>query len=167
MRGGDAAWPPRSVVVGDDGSPDSMVALHLSAEVAGLFGAQLTLVRAMPHLDEELRVGGAPESRVVDDVLEFAQGELEDHAAGVGDDVHTRTLLHISVDDPAQAVLETAAQSDVQAMIAVGCRGLGALQRVRFGSVSTTVLRGAHGPVLVAPHAAVAAQTPPAVHVVA
>jgi nucleotide-binding universal stress UspA family protein len=36
--------------------------------------------------------------------------------------------------------------------VAVGCRGLGTLHRMRFGSVSTAVLRGADGPVLITPH---------------
>jgi nucleotide-binding universal stress UspA family protein len=169
MRGEAAAWPPRHVVAGDDGSPGAMEALRLAAEIAGLFGSRVTVVRALPHLQDTLAGDGAPEAHVLDDVLEFAQAELEDHAAALSPDVAARTTLHVSVEDPAQALLATAAEDSGEALLAVGCRGLGALQRMRFGSVSTKVLRAAHGPVLIAPHAAVVEAVPgkQSLHVVA
>jgi len=170
MRGDAAVWPPRHIVVGDDGSEDALHALQLAAGIAGMFGARITLVRALAHLERALEQGaGSLDKLLVDDVLEFAQAGLDEHLHGLSFDVAARTIARVSVEDPAHALLHTAAQDDGQAMLAVGCRGLGALQRIRFGSVSTKVLRGAHGPVLIIPHATAEqpATTTPQLHVVA
>jgi len=150
MRGSATCWPPRQIVVGDDSSRDAAAALRLAADFAGIYGARLTLVRALPHLEDELRQAHALEARVVDDVLEFARGELEDHAAALPGDVAARTTVQVSVAAPAQALLDAA---EGESLIACGSRGLGALQRLRSGSVSTQVLRAAQGPLLVTPHA--------------
>jgi nucleotide-binding universal stress UspA family protein len=56
-------------------------------------------------------------------------------------------------DDPAVAILEVAKEGEEPTLIAVGSRGLGKVQRMRLGSVSTKVVRAATGPVLVHPHA--------------
>jgi nucleotide-binding universal stress UspA family protein len=56
-------------------------------------------------------------------------------------------------EDPAVAILEVAREGEEPTLIAVGSRGLGKVQRMRLGSVSTKVVRAAKGPVLVHPHA--------------
>ena len=54
--------------------------------------------------------------------------------------------------DPAAILLEAAEEGVAEkTLVAVGSRGLDAMQRVRFGSVSTKVLHAAKGPVLVYP----------------
>jgi nucleotide-binding universal stress UspA family protein len=58
----------------------------------------------------------------------------------------------VAIDDPAAALVSVAADTVSPALIAVGTRGLGALQRWRFGSVSTDVLRSAPGAVLINAH---------------
>ena len=57
-----------------------------------------------------------------------------------------------AVDDAAALLLATAEQGPQPALIAIGTRGLGTLQRLRLGSVSSKLLRAAHGLVLVYPH---------------
>jgi nucleotide-binding universal stress UspA family protein len=47
-RGRQEAWPPRRVVVGDDGSGDAKGAARLAARIGGLFGAEGVLLRAYP-----------------------------------------------------------------------------------------------------------------------
>ncbi len=152
MRGPLTAWPPRRVVVGDDASPDAVAVLPLAAEVAGLYGAPLTLVHALPHLQETLRDPEAVERTLVDDILEFAHGELQDHAATLPADVAARTTPRVAVGPAAEALLDAAAEDPGRTVIVVGSRGLGPIGRLRFGSVSTAVLRHARGPVLVGAH---------------
>lgn len=67
-----------------------------------------------------------------------------------------RTKILLATDGSAEA--GRAAQMAVElserlgvGLIVVGSRGLGAVGRVRLGSVSTNVLRAARGPVLVYP----------------
>lgn len=154
MRGPATAWPPRRIVVGDDARTDARAVLPLSAEIAGLYAAQVSLVHALPHLQETLRDPATLTRTVVDDILEFAQGELEDHVAELPADVARRATPHVAVGDPAEALLDSAAEDPGHTLIVVGSRGLGPIGRLRFGSVSTAVLRHARGPVLVGAHAA-------------
>lgn len=51
----------------------------------------------------------------------------------------------------AAAIQEVAERDERPAPVAVGSRGLGAVGRLALGSVSTGVLRGVDGPVLVSP----------------
>jgi nucleotide-binding universal stress UspA family protein len=46
VRGGEGAWPPSRVVVGDDTSPEAKMAGELAASIGGLFGARVLLVGA-------------------------------------------------------------------------------------------------------------------------
>lgn len=54
---------------------------------------------------------------------------------------------HDGVTKPDRLLLATDGSED--AMLATGCRGLGAMGRTRLGSVSTNVLRAARCPVLI------------------
>lgn len=139
MRGGENAWPPTRIVVGDDSSEDAKKAGELAADIGKLFEAQALLVRAYPkHLN--------------DDALRQAERELEDRAGRLEGSLESRpeTKVIATASDPAVAILETAQEEDqVPTLIAVGSRGLGPISRVRLGSVSTKVVRAARGPVLV------------------
>lgn len=153
MRGPSWAWPPSHVVVGDDASPAALGMLPLAAGIAGLYGSRLTLVHALQNLQDELRDNHELTGHAVDDVLGFAQSELESHVATLPPDVAARAAVRISTEDAAEALVG-APEAAQRGLIVVGSRGLGAVGRIRFGSVSTGVLHRAHGPVLVGPHAA-------------
>ncbi len=100
------------------------------------------------------------ETRIVDHALREAESELrswaEELAPVLGSIPDVKLLVDEAaegVDGVALAILEEAAGAGVPSLISVGSRGLGAVQRVRVGSVSTKVVRAAEGPVLVYPHA--------------
>ncbi len=152
MRGGETAWPPARVVIGDDSSADAKEAGELAASIGRLFGARTLLVRVYPE-----RLKGAKEdrdsgSREADEAMRWAEAELEGRADGLEDILgqRPRTAIRTS-DDPAVAILEVAREGEEPALIAVGSRGLGKVQRVRLGSVATKVVRAVTGPVLVYP----------------
>ena len=150
LRGGQDAWPASRIVIGDDGSVDAEKAAQLAARIGKLFGTAALLVRAYPRLPETDAEGRELDPRMVDDELRREKWALEARATEIEDALGTRPRVRIDVEDPAASLIE-AAEEDApeRALIAVGSRGLGAMQRLRLGSVSTKVLRAAKGPVLV------------------
>jgi nucleotide-binding universal stress UspA family protein len=150
LRGGQAAWPPSRIVVGDDGSDDAGRAAQLAARIGKLFGTAALLVRAYPRLPETDPEGRELDPRMVDDELRGEKRALEARATEIEEALGIRPRVRIDVGDPAARLIE-AAEEDApeRTLIAVGSRGLGAVQRLRLGSVSTKVLRAARGPVLV------------------
>jgi nucleotide-binding universal stress UspA family protein len=153
LRGGEDAWPPERVVIGDDGSEAAKKAGELASSMGELFGARGVLVRAYPELPEADRVGRALDPRVVDDALRHAERELHERAEELGSLAGRRPRIGMAAGDAAVAILEEAREGDNAATLtAVGSRGLGLARRLRLGSVSTKVLRAAESPVLVYPH---------------
>ena len=154
MRGGEGAWPPERVVIGDDGSEAAKNAGELASSIGELFGARCALVRAYPELPEADRAGRVLDPRAVDDALRRAEHDLHERAEELGRLVGRHPRIGIAAGDAAVAILEEAREGDeAKVLIAVGSRGLGLARRLRLGSVSTKVLRAAKGPVLVWPSA--------------
>ncbi len=161
VRGGDPAWPPARVVVGDDGSEDARAAARLAFGLGKLFEADVLLVRSypkQPEMDDEAAVLDAG-SAVGEAVAEEEQGRderaLEEQVTGLEQDTGVRPEVSTSFGNPAEAVLAAADSGEdggERSLVAVGHRGLGTLGRMRLGSVSTKVLRAAKGPVLIHPY---------------
>ncbi len=150
LRGGQSAWPPSRVVIGDDSSEDAMEAGELATRIGKLFGTTTLLVRAHPRLPEADPKGRGLNARMVDDELRREQGALEARAAEIEEASGIRPRARIAVGDPAASLIEAAEEGAPEStLIAVGSRGLGAVQRLWLGSVSTKVLRASRGPVLV------------------
>jgi nucleotide-binding universal stress UspA family protein len=159
LRGGENAWPPNRIVVGDDGSEEAKGAGVLAARIAKLLEAGVLLVRAYPRLPETDAEGREFDARRVDDELRREERTLESRAKEIEDaSGAVRPRVGVTVSEPATALLEAAGEGAERALLAVGSRGLDATRRLRLGSVSTKVLHAAHGPVLIYPHLAVAAE---------
>ncbi len=148
VRGGEAAWPPARVVVGEDFSEDSEAAARLAASIGRLYGARTTLVHAYPLLDlghkapisGVFRVNG--EVRTAHRTLELLVKEIEE-------EVGETPEAWVDVGDAANCILRAAQEGEEPTLVVVGSRGLGVLERFRVGSVSTRVMREAECPVLV------------------
>ena len=154
-RGGGEAWPPERVVIGDDGSEAATGAGELAAKIGKLFGARGLLVQVYPRLLEVDVEGRKLNARMINDELRREERELGGRATEVEEHLGKRPNIRIAtVGDTATVLLEAAEEEDEpeKTLLAVGSRGLGPVQRVRLGSVSTKVLRAARGPVLVYPH---------------
>jgi nucleotide-binding universal stress UspA family protein len=152
-RGGQKAWPPERVVIGDDDSEAARQAGELATGIARPFGASGVLVRAYPEMPEIDAEGRSFDPRLVDDALRRGERDLLERAYGLERALGARLRVQIAVGDPAAAILREAEGEKV--LVAVGSRGLGPVRRMRLGSVSTKVLRAAKGPVLVYPSSAV------------
>ncbi|WP_395298204.1 universal stress protein [Kitasatospora hibisci] len=127
------------IVVGFDGSPESVAATGWAAREALLRGLSLELVEAWPW----------PRTDVLgtDDAIAWSRRQLADKEAelrsvlAAGAEV---TSTHVP-EDPAEA-LEAAGRHAT--MLVLGSRGLGALRGFLVGSVSQEVLRRAACPVV-------------------
>lgn len=150
MRGGEEAWPPRWVVIGDDGSEAARHAGELAATIGGHFDARGELVRVFPELPEQDTKGRAFNPRLVEDALRRAERALGERAGELERPLGRRPAIVVATGDPAEKLVRLAAEKEAP-LVAVGSRRLGAMQRLRLGSVSTNVLRAAEGPVLVHP----------------
>jgi nucleotide-binding universal stress UspA family protein/prolyl-tRNA editing enzyme YbaK/EbsC (Cys-tRNA(Pro) deacylase) len=153
VRGGEEAWPPERVIIGDDGSAVARQAGGLAARIGGLFGARGVIIHVyleMPEIDTKVR---AFDPRAADDALRRAERDLKRRAHELEEVLGSRPQVQIAVGDAAHVLLEEVRDGDEKrALIAVGSRGLGLVGRMRLGSVSTKILRAARGPVLVYPH---------------
>ena len=152
LRGGEDAWPPKHIVVGEDSSEPARRAGELAAEIGRLSGAGMSLVRVYPELPEVYEEGREMNPRMTDDELHRAEKVLGEQAGELEDILGARPKISIAVGDAAEDLVETAlSRGGESTLIAVGSRGLGPIKRFRMGSVSTKVLRAAEGPVLVYP----------------
>ncbi|GCD48181.1 universal stress protein [Streptomyces paromomycinus] len=128
----------RPVVVGVDGSGNSVRALDWGVEEARLRGLPLRIVYA--SLWERYGEGAAEEKEAEERVLSAA---AERAARWVGEPLVTTRAVS---DEPAVALVE---ESRTAALLAVGHRGRGELASLLLGTVSLTVAGRAHCPVIV------------------
>ena len=149
VRGGEAAWPPSRVVVGDDTSPEAERAGELATSIGGHFGAPVLLVGA--YLPEERYISSAANRQVTRDIARRAEEFLETRASQLEDVSGVRPRVRVVEGHPAAAIQEVAEESGEPTLAAVGRRGLGAVARFALGSVSSDVLRSVTGPVLIVP----------------
>lgn len=154
VRGGPGAWPPRRVVIGDDGSQTAEEAGEFATSIGRLFEAPGLLLRSYPKelkMDVERRRLNA---RMIDDELRREERALESRATNLEEYLGARPKIRLAVGDAAAELLAAAEEGDApeKVFLAVGRRGLGPIQRMRVGSVSTKVLHAAKGPVLIYPH---------------
>jgi nucleotide-binding universal stress UspA family protein len=153
VRRGHSAWPPSRVVIGEDFSDHAKKAGELAANIAGLYGSQVTLVYSHPDLPE-VPPGDARDAAVQElgGIRERDEERLERRADELKEVAGSLPEVRVSDDYPASVILQ-ATQETPPPLVAVGSRGLAGLTRTRLGSVSTKVVTAAMGPVLVVPHA--------------
>jgi nucleotide-binding universal stress UspA family protein len=149
VRGGEGAWPPSRVVVGDDTSPEAKMAGELAASIGGLFGAPVLLVGA--YLPEGRYSSSAANRQVTRDIARRAEKFLETRASQLEAILGVRPRVRVVEGYPAAAIQEAAEESGEPALAAVGRRGLGAVARFALGSVSSDVLRSVTASVLIVP----------------
>ena len=150
-------WPPRNVVVGDDLSEEARRAGELAARIGVQFGASALLVLGFPSPAAYNHAEAyALASRVRVSEYMFGEGGeiLRERAVRLETLLGKRPSIKVLAGDAATTIREAAGEREGPTLVAVGCRGLGALRRFALGSVSADVLRDARGPVIVFPSSA-------------
>jgi nucleotide-binding universal stress UspA family protein len=136
----------RHVLVGIDGSAASHKAARLGAEIAGRFGARLTLAYVVPRLLLPPDAYGLTVAEVEAEHRAHADELLEAAAAALGPGPAPDRLVLFG--EPAEALAEAAQQGGADLLV-VGSRGHGAVSRVLLGSTSDRVVHVSALPVLV------------------
>ncbi|MBA9043878.1 universal stress protein [Streptomyces griseofuscus] len=133
------------VLVGVDGSEESLRAVDWAAEEAALRGAPLRLVYASlwERYEGSLiaqEVGKPAEEVMGQDIMDAAERRAHRH--------HPQLRLTTSVlaDEPSFGLVN---ESSTARLVVVGCRGRNAVTELLLGSVSLSVAARAHCPVIV------------------
>lgn len=138
---------PERILVAVDGGPQAASVAEMAARLAGKMGSELHAVHvgfvpAMYH--PEMR-GYRPRSEAVQrETQEVLDGEVR-RIEAAGAEV---ARSHPRMGRPDVEILELAEELDAE-LIVIGSRGLGGVRRALLGSVSDSVVRHAHCPVLV------------------
>lgn len=137
----------KTILVPTDGSPHANAAIDWAGELAARFGAGLTLLHVLPEnrissYPEEIRAFAKYEKIVMSDlevarslaqrVLDLAAGRARAHGASAVDTI-------IAEGNPAKVIVAEAARLKAD-LIVMGRRGLGNLEGVVLGGVSSKVL---------------------------
>jgi nucleotide-binding universal stress UspA family protein len=145
---------PTTILLATDGSDEGKRATQAAAELSRDTGSEVHVVYVLPtpaqlighHLyrDEvrESLIGGAERD---------AETFLKEQADRIGSAGGKVAETHLRSGDPDKEILRTAESLGV-GLIVVGSRGLGAVSRALMGSVSDSVVKHAHCPVLVIRH---------------
>ncbi len=135
---------PTKILLATDGSENAVRASRAAIELANKTGSELHVVHVAeaPHMFfayTELDPARAEEE---------ARKILEEEVRRIEDEGGTVAEAHLRLGPAAENVVNLGERLDV-GLIVIGNRGLGALRRAVMGSVSESVVRHAHCPVMV------------------
>jgi len=143
----------KAVLLATDGSRESTRAAHLAVTLSEKLGTELHVVHVGPALEEyinpELVI---PEPEFWDTLREHAEEEakpkLDEQVQKIREAGGEVSEAHVRVGLPDAEIVGLAEELEAR-LVVLGSRGLGPLKRVLMGSVSDSVVRHAHCPVLV------------------
>jgi len=139
------------ILVAIDGSDEASAAAQAATEVAKATGSEVHLVYAMqeehyrPHLGPEMWEGW---ERGFEHAKRSARSWVEDQAERLRAEGTRVVEPHLLLGRPDAAILWLAEEIGA-GLVVVGSRGVGGLRRALIGSVSDSVARHAHCPVMV------------------
>jgi nucleotide-binding universal stress UspA family protein len=147
----DEGYLPGRVLLALDGSKGAGEAERIAVEISAATGSVLDIVRVLeaelyrPYPGPEYREGWEADlersKRQVEAFLDEHARSLRAEGVEIGD-------AHLALGDPDKEIVRFAEDAHAD-LIVLGSRGLGRLKRALLGSVSDSVVRHAHCPVLV------------------
>ncbi len=137
---------PTTILLATDGSRDAELARSTAVDLANSTNSELHLVTVAPgHPSYDIR---KPE--VLEQLRRQAEDILNEQAEKVEQDGGKVAEKHLRIAERYRAQQIVQVAKDIEAsLIVMGSRGLGGIRRALMGSVSDSVVRHAHCPVLV------------------
>ena len=146
-----SAWDPGVIVVGVDGSDESVDAVRVAVDLARTRSAKLHIITVVrPPEGWWGIVGSPPTAEALGDSLSQAQRDILDHVLRSVDLAGLDYETAEEIGDPS-AQLITACDRVGADLLVVGRRGAGLFRRMVVGSVANHVVQEASCPVLVVP----------------
>ena len=142
---------PTKILLATDGSEEAILAARTAIELAQKTDSELHIVHArrMPALSSYSAAETLTTSAVDEEAMRKRfQGFLDEQVERVKAQGGSVAQAHLRIGSPAREVVELAEEIDA-GLIVMGSRGLGGMKRTLMGSVSESVIRHAHCPVLV------------------
>ena len=142
---------PTKILVATDGSKEAVLAAETAAQLAKGTGSQLHVVyvlqpeRYEPYPGPEMWEGWEAS---LERAKRHARSWVERQAERIRGEGAKAVEGHLALGKPAEEIVRLAEELGV-GLIVVGSRGLGGITRALLGSVSDSVVRHAHCPVLV------------------
>ena len=145
---------PAKVLLAIDGSEEAGLAAEAATELSRETGSEVHVTFVLPA--PEALIGHhwyAPEIR--ESVLEQARSEAQQFLEGRAEQLRSEGAkvaeAHLRTGEPDKEIIRLSEEIGAT-LIVMGSRGLGAVRRALMGSVSDSVVRHAHCPVLVMRH---------------
>jgi nucleotide-binding universal stress UspA family protein len=142
---------PTTILLATDGSEEGKLATQAATELSRDTGSELHVIYVLPAPAQMIGhhlYGQETRESVIAGAERDAETFLKDQAEQIGSDGGKVAETHLRSGDPDKEILRTAESLGV-GLIVIGSRGLGALSRALIGSVSDSVVKHAHCPVLV------------------
>ena len=144
-------WDPKRIIVGVDGSDQSINATKVAASLARARGAELAIVTVVrPPEGWWGVVGSPPTAEALGDALSDAQQQVLDMTVAADDLEGINYDTFEEIGDPSQRLVEACERLDADLLV-VGRRGAGFIKRVVVGSVAKHLVDEAPCPVLIVP----------------
>jgi nucleotide-binding universal stress UspA family protein len=142
---------PTKILLATDGSKEARLAAEAAAELSRDTGSEVHIVYVLPS-PRELRGHHLYSREVMGSVLEQAEGEarslLEEQSKQIGASGGKLAETHLETGEPDKEIVRLSEELGVGTIV-IGSRGLGGLRRALMGSVSESVVKHAHCPVLI------------------
>ena len=145
---------PKKILLATDASKDAEKAALIASDIANSTGSELHVLHVGNTKDFHVAPGAeqsfSPRTVSLGEVREEAENRLGQAVKQVEDAGGTVAQSQLRLGDPDDEILRFCDEQGGFGLIVMGSRGLTRIKRVVMGSVSESVVRHAHCPVLVA-----------------
>ncbi len=145
---------PTQILLATDGSDESALATQAATELSRETGSEVHLVYVLPTPAQLIGHHTYPDEMresLIAGAERDAETFLKEQAEKIRSDGGKVAETHFRSGEPDKEILR-AAESLGVGLIVMGSRGLGSISRMLMGSISDSVVRHAHCPVLVMRH---------------
>ncbi len=145
---------PKKILLATDASKDAEKAALIASDIANSTGSELHVLHVGNTKDFHIAPGAeqsfSPRTVSLGEIREKAEKTLGQAVEQVEEAGGSVAQAHLRLGDPDDEILRFCDEQGGFGLIVMGSRGLTRIKRVVMGSVSESIVRHAHCPVLVA-----------------